>query len=259
MFSIRGLQKTTLIDYPGKIACIIFFSSCNFRCPFCHNKDLVLESKNLPKFPEKEILKFLKSRVSVLEGVVLTGGEPLLYPNLDHFIKKIKELDFLVKLDTNGELFSCLKKIVESELVDYVALDFKMPLEKYEKAVGVKVNKKVVLETMRFLISGKVDYEFRTTVVPGVHREADLIKMAEEIQVTMRQCNKTRASSLLSNPEVSGSEIETMKMNWFLQQFRPGRCLDPEFNKIKPYPKSFYDKILPKLRKIVPNTYLRGA
>lgn len=241
MFSIRGLQKTTLIDYPGKIACTIFFSGCNFRCPFCHNKDLVLESKSLPQFSEEEILNFLKSRQGILEGVVLTGGEPTLYPNLKVFIKKIKNLGFLVKLDTNGTNQKILKDLAKKNLVDYIAMDFKAPIEKYGKAVGVKVKKKEILESMKFLISGKVAYEFRTTVVPTIHQESDLLKMAKEIRAAVKQGNNL-----------------TMNLNWFLQQFRPGRCLDPKFNKLTPYPKSFYEKILPKLRQIISNTFIRG-
>ena len=237
MSSIRGLQKTTLIDYPGKIACIIFLSGCNFRCPFCHNKDLVLESKNLPHFSEERILKFLKSRVGILEGVEFTGGEPTLYPHLEEFMRRIKELGFLVKLDTNGTNPKVLKRLVKNGLVDYVAMDFKAPVEKYEKAVGVKVDKEAILKSMRFLAGGEVDYEFRTTVVPKIHKKEDLIKMAEQLK-----------KLTLSHQEPK----------WFLQQFRPGSCLDPKFNKIKPYPKKFFEQILPKLREIVPHTFLRG-
>jgi len=243
MSSIRGLQKTTLIDYPGKISCIVFFSACNFRCPFCHNKDLVLESDHLPQFSEKEILDFLKSRKGILEGVVLTGGEPLLYPHIKSFIKKIKALGFLIKLDTNGTNPKILKALVEKKLVDYVAMDFKAPLKKYEKAVGVKVNKKAILETMSFLISGKIDYELRTTVVPGIHSNEDLLKMAGRLRDLVISCQLS---------------IVNCQLNWFLQQFRPSNCLDQKFNKLTPYPKSFYDQILPKLRQIIPKTFLRG-
>lgn len=241
MSSIRGLQKTSLIDYPGKIACIVFFSSCNFRCPFCHNRDLVLESEDLPHFSEKGILKFLKSRKGILEGVVLTGGEPLLYPPLKSFIQKIKKLGFLVKLDTNGTNPQFLKELVNHGLVDYVAMDFKNPIEKYENAVGVKVNKKAILASMKFLVGNRVDYEFRTTVVPLIHKEKDLIQIAEELR------------------EITDNKKQITKIRWRLQQFRPGHCLKSRFDKIEPYPKSFYDKILPKLKRIIPNVSLRGV
>lgn len=241
MASIRGLQKTTLIDYPGKIACTVFFSSCNFRCPFCHNKDLVLESKDLPIYLEEEILDFLSSRKGKLEGVVLTGGEPTLYPDLKKFTQKIKRLGFSVKLDTNGTTPKLLKELVSQKLVDYVAMDFKAPIEKYEEAVGVKVRKNAILESMRFLIKSKIDYEFRTTVVSRIHSEKDLIVMAKELK------------------KATSYKLQATSLKWFLQQFRPGNCLDSKFNKIKSYPQSFYDKILPKLKKIIPNTYVRGA
>ncbi|MBL7159247.1 anaerobic ribonucleoside-triphosphate reductase activating protein [Candidatus Microgenomates bacterium] len=241
MSSIRGLQKTTLIDYPGKIACVIFFSNCNFRCPFCHNKDLVLESNDLPRFSEQEIFAFLKSRQKILEGVVLTGGEPTLYPNLKKFVEKITKLGFLVKLDTNGLNSKGLKQLVNQRLLDYVAMDFKGPINKYSKIVNAKVNTKAIKESMRFLVSSSLPYEFRTTVVPGIHKEADILKMAEELK------NVTRY------------KLHVIRINWFLQQFRPGSCLNEEFNKIKPYAKSFYDKILPRLNKIIPNTFIRGV
>jgi len=241
MSSIRGLQKTTLIDYPGRIACTIFFSGCNLRCPFCHNKDLVLERDALPQFSEKKILDFLKSRKGILEGVVLTGGEPTLYPRLKEFIKKIKRLGFLIKLDTNGTNPKILEKLVKEEWIDYVAIDFKGTIEKYPKIVAAKVNTKAIKESMKFLIAGKVAYEFRTTVIPGVHQESDLLKMAEELEQ-------------LSNRAIEQSS----KIKWVLQQFRSGRCLDPKYNKLKSYPKSFYDKILPRLKKIILNTFIRG-
>ena len=253
MLSIRGLQKTTLIDYPEKIACTIFFFGCNFHCPFCHNKDLVLKSKKPPQFSEKEIFDFLKSRKEILEGVVLTGGEPTLYPHLKEFIKKIKKLGFLVKLDTNGANPKILKELVKKGLIDYMAMDFKAPIEKYEKVAGVKVNRKAILESLKFLISGKTDYEFRTTVVPTIHLEEDLIKMAKELeQLTINNKSRQgRGSSIKASGQLT-------KINWFLQQFRPGSCLDFKFNKLKTYPKNFYDKILPRLQQIIPNTLLRG-
>ena len=243
MSSIRGLQKTTLIDYPEKIACTIFFFGCNFHCPFCHNKDLVLKSKEPPQFSEKEIFDFLKSRKEILEGVVLTGGEPTLYPHLKEFIKKIKKLGFLVKLDTNGTNPKILKELVKEGLIDYMAMDFKAPIEKYEKVAGVKVNQKAILESVKFLISGKTDYEFRTTVVPGIHSDKDLVEMARRLEDLVTSCQLS---------------IVNCQLKWFLQQFRPGSCLDFKFNKLKPYSKNFYDKILPRLQQIIPNTLLRG-
>lgn len=166
---IMGIQKLTLLDYPGHIACTIFTHGCNFRCPFCHNKDLVLgDAANLT--PEGEIFSFLKKRVNILEGVCITGGEPLLQVDIIPFIKKIKDMGFLVKLDTNGSFPDKLRELISLKLVDYVAMDIKNSKEKYGKTIGINnyaLDK--IEESINILINSDIPYEFRTTVVEDFH------------------------------------------------------------------------------------------
>ena len=135
-----GLQKTTLVDYPGKVAATIFTTGCNFRCPYCHNPELVLPEliKKQPKITEKEILDFLKERQKLLEGICITGGEPAIQPDLIDFVKKVKDLGFLIKIDTNGSCPDVLNNLIEEKLIDYVAMDIKAPKEKYEILVKTR-------------------------------------------------------------------------------------------------------------------------
>lgn len=171
---IKGLQKLTLLDYPGKMACTVFTAGCNFRCPFCHNASLVTNIDD-ERISEEEFFSFLQKRQGIIEGVCVTGGEPTLQPDLKEFLKKIKDLGYSVKLDTNGYRPEVLKEVVNSGLVDYVAMDIKNSQSKYALTVGLsnfdidKIN-----ESVEFLMSGVVDYEFRTTVVKELHTEDDI-------------------------------------------------------------------------------------
>ena len=174
---ICGLNKTTLLDYPGCVAATIFLGGCNFRCPFCHNSDLVLKSGQMTGYEEKEVLAFLKKRRNVLEGVCITGGEPTLHAELPEFISKIKELGYLVKLDTNGSNPEMLKSLVKEKLIDYVAMDVKAPLAKYEKVCGVAVDVEKIKQSVEFLKQGEIPYEFRTTVVKGLHTGEDILEI----------------------------------------------------------------------------------
>lgn len=174
---ICGLNKTTLLDYPGCVAATIFLGGCNFRCPFCHNGDLVLKSGQMTGYEEKEVLAFLKKRRNVLEGVCITGGEPTLHAELPEFISKIKELGYLVKLDTNGSNPEMLKSLVKEKLIDYVAMDVKAPLTKYEKACGVAVDVEKIKQSVEFLKQGEIPYEFRTTVVKELHTGEDILEI----------------------------------------------------------------------------------
>lgn len=178
---ICGLNKTTLLDYPGCVAATVFFGGCNFRCPFCHNGDLVLQSAQMSGYSEEEVLTFLKKRRNVLEGVCVTGGEPTLYWELPGFIKKIKALGYKVKLDTNGSNPEMLSELVESGLIDYVAMDIKAPVETYQKVCGAFVDMDKINKSVEFLKEGKVLYEFRTTVVKELHTEEDILKIGEWI------------------------------------------------------------------------------
>lgn len=169
--NFSGLNKTTLLDYPGHLACLIFVSGCNFRCHYCHNSSLVLnESKN--RYSEEYMLDFLEKRKNILEGVCISGGEPTLYNDLKDFISKIKEKTNLkVKLDTNGTNPTLLKTLIDKKLIDYVAMDIKSDVKNYNKVINVKnaLSLDKIKESVNILKENKIDYEFRTTIVKGLH------------------------------------------------------------------------------------------
>jgi len=212
--TIGGLQKLTLIDYPGKLAATVFLIGCDFRCPFCYSSELVLPEKikKQPRIPEKEFFNFLKSKQGLLEGVVICGGEPCLNKDLSKFVKKIKKLGYLVKIDTNGSFPEMLRHLIDKKLIDYVALDIKAPKEKYKKVTGGRANVKYIERSVSFLKENKIDYEFRTTLVPFLLEKEDILKIARWI---------------------SGAR------KYYLQNFRPEKTLDPKFEKIKPYAQEY--------------------
>lgn len=179
---IAGLQKLTLLDYPGRVACTVFTPGCNFRCPFCHNAPLVLPERLGCDTTEDEVLAFLKKRVGVLDGVAITGGEPLLHRDIGAFLEKVRALGFKIKLDTNGSFPERLMELVEAGLVDRVAMDVKNAPALYGKTVGVEgFDLGPVERSKDFLLSGAVEYEFRTTVVRGLHTAESLIEAAKWI------------------------------------------------------------------------------
>ena len=174
---ISGIQKMTLLDFPGKVACTVFLHLCNYRCPFCHNSEL-LEGKMEPLMTEAEFFQFLSSRQGLLDGVCVSGGEPTLTPDLPDFLKKIKDMGFAVKLDTNGSNPRILKQLVEAGLVDYVAMDVKNSPARYPETVGVALkNMDAIEESLRFLIGGELPYELRTTLVAQLHDETSVTEM----------------------------------------------------------------------------------
>jgi len=175
--NIAGLQKMTLLDYPGRVACTVFLQGCNFRCPFCHNSDL-LPVKGEVLMTDAELLAFLKKRQGMLDGVCITGGEPTLQKELPNLLKDIKGLGYGVKLDTNGANPGLLKHVVESGYVDYVAMDIKNSPERYGETAGVSAHLlQPVSESIQFLTEGHVDYEFRTTVVEELHNAESVQSM----------------------------------------------------------------------------------
>ena len=179
---IQGLQKLTLLDYPGKLGCTIFTAGCNFRCPFCHNAALVTRIEDENDIPTKEVLAFLKKRKGMLEGVCISGGEPLLQEDIVVFIQQVKELGYLVKLDTNGSDEDKLKTLVEEKWIDYVAMDIKNAPDRYGETIGIQnAPKEQVLASVEFLLRNKVDYEFRTTVVREFHTREDIAEIGRWI------------------------------------------------------------------------------
>ena len=171
---IAGLQKLTLLDYPQKLAATLFTPGCNFRCPFCHNAPLVITPGDAPLIQEEEVLSFLERRKGILDGVCITGGEPLMQKDIASFIEKIKAMGFLVKLDTNGSYFSELKALISDGLVDYVAMDIKNSRENYAKtSAATPAMLSEIEKSVTLLLEGKVEYEFRTTVINEFHTEHD--------------------------------------------------------------------------------------
>ena len=225
-----GLQKLTLLDYPEHVACTIFTIGCNFRCPFCHNNSLVIgRSESIDTLSEHEVIEFLTKRKNVLEGVCITGGEPLLQNGIVEFIKQVKALGYKVKLDTNGAFPDRLREIVEAQLVDYVAMDVKNSRELYAKTVGCGVDIDAICASVEYLKSGVVDYEFRTTVTGSFHTENSIEQTAKWLQGAKR---------------------------WYLQQFvDSGDLID---NTVVGCNEQTLRKYLEIATKFVPDTQLRG-
>ncbi len=180
---IKGLQKLTLLDFPEKIACTVFTGGCNFRCPFCHNASLVLpERMDASSLSEEDFFAFLDKRRGMLEGVCITGGEPTLMPDLPTFMARIRDMGYAVKLDTNGSRPAVLRAVVESGLVDYVAMDIKNSLERYGETAGIPdLDTTAVEESIDYLLAGHIPYEFRTTCVRGLHTPADMVAIGKRL------------------------------------------------------------------------------
>ena len=180
-FDVYGLQKLTLLDYPGKVACTVFTGGCNFRCPFCHNADLVLTADG-SRIPTEELFAFLAKRVGVLDGVCITGGEPTLQPGLETFVRRVRALGLAVKLDTNGAAPAVLRRLLDGGLLDYVAMDIKNDREHYAAAAGVAVDLAAVERSAAMLLEGAVPFEFRTTVVRELHTVENLRAIGRWLQ-----------------------------------------------------------------------------
>ena len=184
---ICGLQKLSLVDYPDKLAATIFTGGCNYRCPFCHNAPLVTELASAQEINEDEVLEFLKTRRGLLDGICLSGGEPLMQKDVAEFLTKVRELGFSIKLDTNGSFPDKLISLVGAGLVDYVAMDIKNSLAMYAKTVGVEsVDLLSIRRSAQFLMSGTVEYEFRTTLVRELHDEQSLRELGEWLRGAKR-------------------------------------------------------------------------
>jgi len=227
---LGGLQKTSLIDYPEKISAIVWTVGCNFRCPFCYNKEVVIGDVEL--IPEQEVFSFLKKRKNMLEGLVITGGEPLLHDDIKNFCEKVKELDYLVKIDTNGTFPEMLQKLIHDGLVDYIAMDVKAPLSKYENITNVKLDVGKIKSSIKIIRSSSVDYEFRTTFVPGFLKMQDIIEIAGLLKGAKR---------------------------FYLQQFKPiSPMLSRDLEKVEPYNKDYLFETLEKIKPYFEICDIRG-
>ena len=209
MFQIAGVQKTTLLDYPSKVAAIVFTQGCNFRCGYCHNPDL-LEYKNSAKnISPENFFEFLKKRQGKLDGVVITGGEPTLQPELYDFIIKIKELNFCVKLDTNGTNPEIINKLLLNNLLDYIAMDIKAPLDKYQQITSAKVNLDNIKKSINLILNSKIDYEFRTTVIKSQLSFDDFESIGKIIKGAKKYYLQKFVSSNIYNKNLTNSQTYT--------------------------------------------------
>lgn len=220
-----GWQKFSLIDFPGRASAILFTQGCPFRCPFCHNPELINPTQGMfTPVTEKEILDFLSTRQNKLDGVVITGGEPTLHNDLPDFISKLKSLGFAVKLDTNGSRPEMIERLVRDDYLDYLAMDYKSPLEKYQSHSGSMIDTEKIKKSVDLIRQSGIDYEFRTTVVKELLTEEDIMKIADELKGVKR---------------------------YVLQKFLPGRTLDPLFAEMTTYTDEEFDKMCKKIKKFV--------
>jgi pyruvate formate lyase activating enzyme len=228
---IGGFQKTSLLDYPDRISAIVWTSGCNFRCPFCYNRKLALGTAEL--FPQDEIVSFLSKRKELLEGVVISGGEPLLQDDLVDFLKRVKDLRLLVKVDTNGAFPERLDELLEQQLVDYVAMDVKAPKRKYQELSGITVDLSKIDASINLIKNKAQAYEFKTTFVPGFLTKEDIMEIAEWIK---------------------GADA------FFLQQFKPMKPLvSSQLETVVPYPREYVYETLEAIRPFIKRCVVRGV
>jgi pyruvate formate lyase activating enzyme len=227
---IGGLQKVSLMEYPGKISAIAFTQGCNFRCPYCHNPELVDPDLYGECLSEEEVVSFLERRKGKLEAVTITGGEPTIHHDLIDFIKCVRKIGYLIKLDTNGSFPEVLEQLISSRLVDYVAMDMKGPLHKYKMVTKSKIDVDKIRQSIEMIMKSGVPYEFRTTIPKSLLQEDDLLEMGR----------------ILRNASC-----------YILQQFVPTKTLDKQFLKHKAYSQEEMENFREKLKKDVPGVRLR--
>jgi pyruvate formate lyase activating enzyme len=230
---LKGWVRTSLIDYPDHIATVLFTGGCNFCCPMCHNAGLVLHPAEIPALPEEEVWDFLVRREGMVDGIVITGGEPTLQPDLSPFLRRLKDADLDVKLDTNGYRPDVLKTLLHKGLLDYVALDIKAPRKKYPLLTGqAGLDATRIEQSIALLQESDIPYEFRTTVVPGLLDEDDVAEIAQWI---------------------AGADQYT------LQQFRPVNTIDPKLEELSPYPTEMLQAMAERASQWVPRVTVRGV
>ena len=229
---IKGFIQTTLIDWPGKIASEVFLAGCNLRCPYCHSRHLVVAPQTLEAIPLEAVLGYLKKNKGWIDGMVVSGGEPTLNKELDTLLKEFKQLGLKVKLDTNGTQPHLLQELARAGLIHYVAMDIKAPLdERYWQASGVKCDLEAIGQSIDFLLKDELDYEFRTTVCPTFSEKKDILDIARQIE---------------------GAKQYT------LQNFRPVNCLDPQMEKVSPFPKEVLREMALEAGRFVREVSVRG-
>jgi len=228
---IGGFQKTTLLDFPDTISAIIWTNDCNFRCPFCYNKNLVFGKAE--SIPEKEIISFLEKRKGLIEGIVISGGEPFLQKDLIDFIKRVKNIGYLIKIDTNGSFPLKIKQLFDEELIDYISMDIKAPKNKYNQLSGVNVAILKIEKSIELIKDRAPNYEFRTTFVPKLLKKEDVIEIGKWLE---------------------GAE------KYYLQQFKNNPPLvSSEFNDIAPYPKEYVIETLEAIKPFFKFCDVRGV
>ncbi len=210
---ILGMQKTTLLDYPGKVATTLFTGGCNFRCPYCHNRDLVIPPADVIAYSMEEIFEHLNNKKKILDGVCITGGEPTLHKDLPDFIRKIKDLGLLVKLDSNGTNPKMLRTLIDSGLIDYVAMDIKHSKDKYNTIACMKTfDIQPIQESIDILMEGKIDYEFRTTIMKECHESDDMESIGRWLKgAKAYYLQSYKESEQVINPIFSPHSLETLE------------------------------------------------
>lgn len=226
---IKGLQETTLIDYPDKVACTIFTFGCNFHCGFCHNPELIVDDGR-PKIKKGEIIKFLEERKKFLDAVCITGGEPTINTDLPDFISDIKSLGYLVKLDTNGSNPEMIAELIDKKLVDYIAMDIKGPIELYDEIVEVKVEKEKIKKSVEIIKRKMKNYEFRITLVPGLFEEEHV--------------------------DMMGKWLGSVKL-FYIQNFGNEKNLDKKFNSVRPFKKEELERFCELFKEYFENCNIR--
>lgn len=243
---IKGYLQTSVIEWPGKISSIVFTAGCNFRCSFCYNKDLVdQKSAGLPQIPEERILTDLVKRKKWVDAVVVTGGEPTMQPDLEEFLKKVKKMGFLTMIETNGSNPETIARLLDCYIVDRVAMDIKGPFEKYTEITKMDNGEWTIDKikgSIELILKSGVEYEFRTTVVPGIHNKQVILKMANDLQ-QFKNLAKGKDLVFRFAQNNNRNNITIEQSHWKLQNFQPKNCLDPEYNKLKPFSEEEFEEL----------------
>ena len=204
---IKGFQKTSLIDFKPHIASVIFFGGCSFRCGYCYNPDLVLNPNSMPDIPEQEVLDYIESKKTFIDGVVLLGGEPCIHPEIVDFSRKIKKKGFLIKLYTNGSRPEVLKQLIDNSLIDEIAMDIKAPLDKYSEVTNVEIDSFSILKSIELIMNSHINYSFNTTAIPGLVGKKEIFKIAKSIQ----GAKKYNIHEFQSNKKLVSGELENLR------------------------------------------------